>query len=110
MLGNINFLTGFPPCGSLTNPANGYVDTPSGTTFGSVATYSCDTGYHLNGDSTRACVYGWTSSAPTCVCKFSELNNNLLFQLHVENYLDYNNYFQSKLFSIVCTRDMPEEQ
>ncbi len=38
------------------------------TTFGSTATYTCNTGYMLTGDTTRTCGAGgqWSSSAPTC--------------------------------------------
>ena len=55
-------------CGSLTDPANGQVDLTSGTTFGQTATYSCNTGYNLVGDSTRTCqaTGEWSGSAPTC--------------------------------------------
>ena len=42
-------------CGTLTNPVNGQVSHPGGTTFGQTATYSCNTGYNLVGDSTRTC-------------------------------------------------------
>ena len=53
-------------CGSLTDPANGQVDL---TSFGQTATYSCNTGYNLVGDSTRTCeaTGNWSGSAPTCV-------------------------------------------
>ena len=55
-------------CGSLTDPANGQVDLTSGTTFGQTATYTCNTGYNLVGDSTRTCqaTGQWSGSAPTC--------------------------------------------
>ena len=55
-------------CGNLTDPANGQVDLTSGTTFGQTATYSCNTGYNLVGDSTRTCQATgvWSGSAPTC--------------------------------------------
>ena len=55
-------------CGNLTGPANGQVDLTSRTTFGQTATYSCNTGYNLVGDSTRTCQAArvWTGSAPTC--------------------------------------------
>ena len=62
-------------CGSLTDPANGQVDHTAGTSLGQTATYSCDTGYDLVGDSTRTCqaTGEWSQSAPTCqgtyVCK-----------------------------------------
>ena len=42
-------------CGNLTDPANGQVNHTSGTTFRENATYSCNTGYNLVGDSTRTC-------------------------------------------------------
>ena len=55
-------------CGSLTDPANGQVDLTSGITFGQTATYSCNTGYNLVGNSTRTCqaTAVWTGSVPTC--------------------------------------------
>ena len=64
----IMFLSTVVDCGSLTDPANGQVDLTSGTTFGQTATYSCNTGYNLVGDSTRTCQATgvWSESAPTC--------------------------------------------
>ena len=55
-------------CGSLTDPANGQVTLIAGTTFGKTATYSCNTGYNLVGDSIRTCQSSgnWSGSAPTC--------------------------------------------
>ena len=55
-------------CGGLTDPANGQVSHPDGTTFGQTATYSCSTGYNLVGDSTRMCEATgmWSGSAPIC--------------------------------------------
>ena len=55
-------------CGNLTDPANGSVNHTAGTTFGQNATYSCDTGYNLVGDSTRTCnaTGNWSESEPTC--------------------------------------------
>ena len=55
-------------CPSLTDPANGSVTHTSGTTFGQTATYSCNTGYNLVGDSIRTCqaTGEWSGSAPTC--------------------------------------------
>ena len=54
-------------CGPLPNPVNGQVNT-TGTTYGQTATYSCNTGYRLLGDSTRTCqaTGSWSGSAPTC--------------------------------------------
>ena len=55
-------------CGSLTDPANGQVTHVTGTDLGQTATYSCNTGYNLVGDSTRTCqaTGNWSGSAPTC--------------------------------------------
>ena len=55
-------------CGSLTDPANGSVNHTAGTIFRQNATYSCNTGYNLVGDSTRTCqaTGNWSGSAPTC--------------------------------------------
>ena len=56
-------------CGNLTYPVNGSVTHTSGTTFEQTATYTCNTGYNLVGDSTRTChaTGNWSGSAPTCV-------------------------------------------
>ena len=55
-------------CGTLTNQANGQVSHTAGTTLGQTATYSCNTGYNLMGDSTRTCqaTGEWSGSVPTC--------------------------------------------
>ena len=55
-------------CGSLTDPANGQVNHTVGTTLGQTATYSCNTGYNLVGNSTRTCQAegNWTGSAAIC--------------------------------------------
>ena len=55
-------------CGALTDPENGLVDTSSGTTIGSTATYTCDTGYTLSGSQTRTCGAdgNWIYSEPLC--------------------------------------------
>ena len=55
-------------CGSLPDPANGRVDHTAGTSFRQTATYSCNTGYDLVGDSTRTCqaAGNWSGSTPTC--------------------------------------------
>ena len=54
------------PSLSLINGTISYSDPTLGV--GSVATHSCDTGYTLNGGSTRTCQSGgiWSGSAPTC--------------------------------------------
>ena len=55
-------------CGTLNATTNGQVNHTAGTTFGHTATYSCDTGYTLEGSSTRTCQTDgmWSGSEPTC--------------------------------------------
>ena len=55
-------------CGTLTHPTNGQVSYTAGTTYQQTATYSCDPGYNLVGDSTRIChaTGMWSGNAPTC--------------------------------------------
>ena len=55
-------------CGNLNHPTNGHVDTSSGTTYASVAEYSCDVGYSLNGPRYRMCEADghWAHQPPVC--------------------------------------------
>jgi hypothetical protein len=56
------------PCSpNLVAPANGSVTPTMGTT-GTVATYSCNGGYALNGNATTTCQADgmWSGTAPTC--------------------------------------------
>ena len=55
-------------CGTLSDPVNGRVDTSSGTAFRAVATYTCNTGYILDGSSRRTCGANkqWNFVQPTC--------------------------------------------
>ena len=55
-------------CGSLPRPEDGNVDAPI-TSVGSVATYSCNSGFLISGDSQRNCQMDgfWSGSAPTCL-------------------------------------------
>ncbi len=54
-------------CGDLPGPDNGLVTVSIGD-FGSNASYTCETGYNLNGDMNRMCQDNgdWSGSAPTC--------------------------------------------
>ena len=49
-------------------PANGQNGTFNNTTFMSTVTYSCNTGYNLQGSSTLTCNASgqWSPSVPTC--------------------------------------------
>ena len=80
-------------CGNLTHPANGSVNHTAGTTFGQNATYSCNTGYSLVGNSTRTCqaTGNWSGSEPTCQGMLLEDDDTLFMcvctQKHVNMYL-----------------------
>ena len=66
--GNYNYCIVFTAnCGDLLNPTNGQV-LINGTTEGSIATYSCTNGYHVVGNTSRACQSDrqWSGNAPTC--------------------------------------------
>ena len=55
-------------CDTLADPINGQVTHTAGMTLGQTATYSCNTGYNLVGNSTRTCQATgvWSGSEPTC--------------------------------------------
>ena len=61
-------------CGMLSNPQNGSVSVPS-QQFGSVATYSCETGLVIEGNSSRQCESdgNWSGEMPTCVRKHKQI-------------------------------------
>ena len=54
-------------CGDLDDPPNGQV-TLTGTTFGSMATYECDSGFTLVGNQVRTCEDdgNWSGTEPIC--------------------------------------------
>ena len=56
-------------CDPLFNPTNGQVDTSSGTTFGSLATFSCNTGYRLSHQQMVMCGADgvWFPASPSCI-------------------------------------------
>ena len=58
-------------CGDPGTPSNGR-RTGSSTTYNSVVTYTCNTGYRLEGSSSRTCQSNgqWSGSLPRCNCKF----------------------------------------
>ena len=58
-------------CYMLTAPDNGTVSTPSGTTVGETADYSCNDGFNLIGAANRRCQESglWSESEPSCIIK-----------------------------------------
>ncbi len=63
-------------CSDLPSLANGDIDyggagSPGSRPVDTVATYTCDTGYTLDGGTTRFCASGvWSGSPPTCQGEF----------------------------------------
>ncbi len=55
------------PCPALDSPVNGTVD-DADREYQSVATYSCDPGFNLDGAETRTCQSDgtWSGQPPTC--------------------------------------------
>ena len=60
-------------CANLMAPENGNVVVPS-TAVGSIATYTCNTGYRINGASQRECLSDetWSLDAPFCISKLTK--------------------------------------
>ena len=54
-------------CPALTDPSNGHVNYTS-TTFTSLAYYTCNDRYQINGATVVKCIRGglWNSTPPTC--------------------------------------------
>ena len=66
----------FLDCGTLNNPANGQVNHIGGTTtVGSIAQFTCDTGYTVSIPSLITCQADgtWSNADPTC-----QINGRLL--------------------------------
>ena len=66
----IIIITAVVDCGPLGDPENGMVSA-SITTYNSMATYSCNTGYTLTGNVSRTCLANglWSGSEPNCTSK-----------------------------------------
>ena len=64
------FLCTVVSCGSPGTPMNGNTIVES-TTFGSVVTHTCNTGFALNGTNRRECLASgsWSDPLPSCICK-----------------------------------------
>jgi Notch-like protein len=72
-------------CGGLGTITNGTISTspPSSTTFGTTATYACNTGYMLSGSATRTCQANatWSGTAPTCVASSCGTHTDVVYRL-----------------------------
>ena len=55
-------------CPTLVAPSNGGLEIAGAGAYEDVATYSCDTGFSLDGMSQRSCQSdgAWSGSEPTC--------------------------------------------
>ena len=77
-------------CDVLPPPDNGGVEQPM-ITFMSTATYSCNTGFGLVGESTRTCQANttWSGEAPTCrQCKPADILSKLYTRrMHLHSYV-----------------------
>ena len=64
-------------CDDLQSPNNGSIKL-TGTSFGDTATYSCDMGFMLLGESTRTCEAGsfWSGVVPFCSRKLMHVIDN----------------------------------
>jgi len=69
-------------CGGVTKPVFGQVSVVSQTSYGHNATFSCNTGYSLQGSEIRACGSNgqWSGTQPTCTFTGS---NAMFKQLYV---------------------------
>ena len=79
---NIRYIFFLSDCQMLSGPTNGSVSYGN-TTYLSVATYTCDTGFTLNGTENRTCQAdgAWSDLSPTCqikgcTCYVLPLNNS----------------------------------
>jgi hypothetical protein len=72
-------------CGGLGTITNGTISTspPSSTTFGTTATYACNTGYNLQGNANRTCQANatWSGTAPTCVSSLCGTHTDVVYRL-----------------------------
>ena len=62
-------------CGSPVSPANGAIKQLTGTTYGFTVSYSCNSGYSLEGATTRVCQDSgqWSEEVPMCRGGFATL-------------------------------------
>ena len=77
-------------CGPLTNPDNGQVNTSNGTILGSIATYTCDTGYTLSGSESRTCENSGVWAVLTSpICESEFINTVTVMNIMHSNFNKY---------------------
>ena len=87
--GNLRFIDQIiTACDQLNDPVQGSVNTPDGIVFEATATYSCESGFELEGEATATCQADgtWSSLQPQClrICKHSF---STVHRLTFKNYL-----------------------
>ena len=87
--GNLYFIDqNITACDQLNDPSHGSVSTPDGIVFEATATYSCESGFELEGEATATCQADgtWSSQQPQClrICKHSF---STVHRLSFSNYL-----------------------
>ena len=97
--GNLYFIDqNITACDQLNDPLHGFVSTPDGIVFEAKATYSCESGFELEGEATATCQADgtWSSPPPAClrICKHS---------YSTVRRLSFRNYF---IISVVKVFDM----
>ena len=67
-------------CDKLTSPENGVLRYSNGTTYQSVATFSCNPGYKISTNLTRTCKADktWSNVIPSCIIN-GNLTNTVVF-------------------------------
>ena len=91
-------MSSFVDCNVPPTPAGGSVDFPGGTTYLSVATYSCDLGYTMIGSPTSTCQADstWSNLDPYCI--INGRLYQLLITLNWENLAQFENQIKPLVY------------
>ena len=78
-------------CMPLTNPTNGNIVYDNDFAIGSVATYTCNTGYGVQGGPTRTCAAdGWNDANITCGERSAVQSSHFSYKVEKEGVCWYN--------------------
>ena len=79
-------------CPILNDPQNGMVTVPD-RSANSVATYTCNPGFRLEGNEERVCdarTGDWTGNAPMCICEYAIMLllifSSLILHIYIYDY------------------------